>query len=272
MPNARSRPGLVLGAVAYDPKVVTIWEEIRAHIRSEGVPLDVVFFLSYEQQEDALVAGHIDVSWSSPLAHVRIQRRTEGRAIALAMRDTDRDVRSRVVVAATSPVRAVADLDGRRLAVGARDSAQARLLPLHLLAEAGLDLRGVTVVPHELDLGMHGDRPASERAILRAIADGNVDAGCVGEPLWIEELSAGRGGGAALRTIWTSPPYDHCVFDAAPAADPALCQAFAAALFAMSWDDPRHRRALELEGLHQWLPARDSGYAPLRAALARFPI
>ena len=31
---------ILLGAVAYDAKVVTIWESIRAHFQSEGVPLD----------------------------------------------------------------------------------------------------------------------------------------------------------------------------------------------------------------------------------------
>ena len=31
---------IVLGAVAYDPKVVTIWEGIRDHFRGAGVPMD----------------------------------------------------------------------------------------------------------------------------------------------------------------------------------------------------------------------------------------
>jgi hypothetical protein len=35
----------------------------------------------------------------------------------------------------------------------------------------------------------------------------------------------------------------------------------------MRWDDPAHRRLLELEGLKQWLGPREEGYASLRAAL-----
>ncbi|HZE71857.1 MAG TPA: hypothetical protein VE135_20300 [Pyrinomonadaceae bacterium] len=31
---------ILLGAVAYDPKVVTIWEGIREHFLEQGVPLD----------------------------------------------------------------------------------------------------------------------------------------------------------------------------------------------------------------------------------------
>jgi hypothetical protein len=35
----------------------------------------------------------------------------------------------------------------------------------------------------------------------------------------------------------------------------------------MKWDDPRHRRILELEGLKEWLPPRETGYDSLLAAL-----
>ena len=43
--------------------------------------------------------------------------------------------------------------------------------------------------------------------------------------------------------------------------------AFQRALFAMKWENPSHRKLLELEGLREWLPAREEGYASLREAL-----
>ena len=43
--------------------------------------------------------------------------------------------------------------------------------------------------------------------------------------------------------------------------------AFQRALFAMRWDEPAHRRLLELEGLRQWMPPREEGYDSLRRAL-----
>jgi hypothetical protein len=36
----------------------------------------------------------------------------------------------------------------------------------------------------------------------------------------------------------------------------------------MRWDNPVHRRLLELEGLHEWMPPREDGYDSLIAALA----
>ena len=47
-----------VGAVAYDPKVVTIWEGMRRYFHEEAhLPVEVVLFQSYEMQVAALLAG-----------------------------------------------------------------------------------------------------------------------------------------------------------------------------------------------------------------------
>src|SRR4051812_40767577 len=91
-------PSILLSAVAYDAKVVPIWEGIRDHFKSEGVDFDFALFSNYERQVEELLAGHVDIAWNTPLAHVRVQRRTEGKSLSLGMRDSDRDFRAKVVV------------------------------------------------------------------------------------------------------------------------------------------------------------------------------
>ncbi|HUE38607.1 MAG TPA: hypothetical protein VMR29_03840, partial [Candidatus Binatia bacterium] len=71
-----SEEPLLLGAVAYDPKVVSVWEGIRDVLREQGVWLDFALYSNYERLVEELLRGHIDIAWSTPLAHVRIQRRT----------------------------------------------------------------------------------------------------------------------------------------------------------------------------------------------------
>ncbi|PYR96377.1 MAG: phosphate ABC transporter substrate-binding protein, partial [Acidobacteria bacterium] len=39
---------IAVGAVAYDPKVVTIWEMINDFFRARGIPSDYVLFSNYE--------------------------------------------------------------------------------------------------------------------------------------------------------------------------------------------------------------------------------
>lgn len=260
---------LVLGAVAYDPKVVTIWEGIREHFRAQGCPLDFALYSNYERQVEALLAGHVDVAWNTPLAHVRVRRRTAGASLSLGMRDSDRDFRSKVVVRTDAGIRTLADLPGKTLAVGSRDSTQARILPLHFLAEAGVDLARVRVLPFDTDLGKHGDTGTSELDVLAALRDGRAQAGTVGDLVWVNEQAAGRVDAARLGVLFTTPPFDHCMFDALPSLPPSDAEAFRKALFAMVWDDPAHRRLLEMEGLRRWMPPREEGYASLVTALDR---
>ena len=70
----------------------------------------------------------------------------------------------------------------------------------------------------------------------------------------------------ALTEIWTSPPYNHCMFTARPDFEPELEQRFAEALSRMSFDNPRHREVLEAEGLRRWVEPELGGYISLREA------
>jgi len=164
-------------------------------------------------------------------------------------------------------IRRVADLEGKTLAVGSRDSTQARILPLHFLKQAGVELERVNLLPFDTDLGKHGDTGTSELDVLRALAEGRADAGAVGDLVWVNEQAAGRINPQSLEVLMTTPGFDHCMFDAMPDFDDARAEAFTRALFAMQWENPAHRRLLELEGLRQWLPPREEGYESLRRAL-----
>src|SRR5580704_18894804 len=89
---------LLLGAVAYDVKVLTLWEGMREHFRAQGVALELALYSSYERQVEALLGGHLDVAYDDPLAHVRVKRRTDGRSVTLGMRDIDREVTTKILV------------------------------------------------------------------------------------------------------------------------------------------------------------------------------
>src|SRR5271167_5140715 len=124
--NSRSQ-ALRIGAVAYDPKVVTIWEGFKEYFASHGVEIDYILYSTYDSQVDANLAGEIDVAWNSPLAWVKSQLLTRQGCKALAMRDTDRDLTSKIIVRKSSDITTLADLKGKTIATGASDSPQATL-------------------------------------------------------------------------------------------------------------------------------------------------
>ena len=269
--------GVLLGAVAYDPKVVTIWDGFRDWLRGPGdLDFDYVLYSNYERQVTDLVDGRIDVAWNSPLAWVRASRLAAARGVELTpltMRDTDCDLRSVIAVRADSPVTSLADLRGRTVATGAVDSPQATLLPLSLLRSAGLEPgKDVRVKRFDIGVGLHGDHIGGERDAARALfaadpAD-RVDAACMIDG---NLLLFGREGllpAGSVRVLAQTPPYDHCTMTAVGAAgsNPAVSR-FGDLLRGMDYADPGLRQLLDLEGLKEWRPPRLSGYAQLEHAV-----
>jgi ABC-type phosphate/phosphonate transport system substrate-binding protein len=261
---------LVMGAVAYAPKVVTIWEGFKAWFAQEGFAFDYLLYSNYEAQVEAQFAGAIHVGWNSPLAWVRADRmaRAQGKTVrAVAMRDTDRDLRSVIVTRTDGKVRELADLKGRTLGVGAIDSPQATMIPLHHIKLAGLEAgRDFKVRRFDVLGGKHGDHIGGERDAAQALLKGEVDACCMIDG---NHLAFGLDGAlpaGKTQVIASTAPYDHCNFTTSPDAPQDLVKRFAELLLAMRWDDPQVRPLLELEGLKQWLPGRTSGYAQLEKA------
>jgi len=266
-----TEPTLMMGAVAYAPKVVTIWEGFKAFFAQHGLAFDYVLYSNYERQVEAQFDGSIHLAWNSPLAWVRADRiaRAKGQSVqAVAMRDTDCDLHSVIVVRADSKLQTAADLRGKTLGSGAIDSPQATLIPLRHLREQGLVAeRDFTLRRFDVLGGKHGDHIGGERAAAVALLAGEVDACCLIDG---NHLAFGLDGtlpAGNTRIVARTAPYDHCNFTTSPGAPATLIERFTALLMAMRWDDPQVRPLLELEGLREWRVGRTSGYALLERAV-----
>jgi phosphonate transport system substrate-binding protein len=272
METMHNRP-LLLGAVAYDPKVVTIWEGFKEWFSRQGFRFDYALFSGYEAQAEAHLAGHVDVTWDSPLCWVRTRRlaAAQGRtAHSIAMRNTDQDLTSVVLVRADSPIETVDQLAGRTVGVGAIDSPQARLLPLAHLASAGLN-PGTDFAVQRFDVmvNKHGDHVGGERDATKALVAGEVDAACVIDGNHLMFAKEGTISAGAVRVLARTGLYDHCTMTVLDGYDRGVVERFVALLLSMSYDDPEVRPLLKLEGLKEWRVGRTSGYAPLEAAVDR---
>lgn len=259
----------LMGAVAYDPKVVTIWEGFRAWLTGQDFDFDFVLYSNYERQVGDLVDGRLDAAWNSPLAWIRAERLATAAGVqveALLMRDTDRDLRSVVVVREDSGIEDLAGLRGATVATGALDSPQATLLPVSLLRQAGLDPdTDLTLRRHDVGVGLHGDHIGGERDAARALADGDVQAACMVDANHLLFTREGTLRSGSTRILAATDPYDHCNMTVRSGDERAT--RFAELLRAMSFEDPEVRPLLELEGLRVWEEGRTDRYAALDRAV-----
>lgn len=259
-----------VGAVAYDPKVVTIWDGFAAWFTRQGLPLDYVLYSNYERQVEGHFRAEFDVAWNSPLAWIQTERIASARgqqATAFAMRDTDRDLSSVIIALASSPT-SLDQLRGKRIAVGAHDSPQATLIPLAHLADQGIHAgENIDVIVFDALPGKHGDHVGGERDAVKALMRGEVSAACIIDANLLAFAKEGTLPSGAVQMLARTAPYDHCVFTSlGEAGDPRLAR-FRELLLGQRWEDPEVRALLELEGLRQWKEGRTTGFAQLGRAV-----
>lgn len=259
---------VIVGAVLYDPKVSVIWDIIRDFFEENGCPIDVVFYTNYELQVTSLVQGHIDIAWNSPLAWLDTVRQTNGRCRAIAMRDTDRDRVSHWIVRTDSDIKSLHDLKGKTVAVGALDSPQAKLIPLAMLQQSGLDLqRDVVVKRFDVLVGKHGDHIGGELDAFRSLQSGEAAASALLDLNFVAWQANGTIDPSRFRILATTPKFDHCVFAVRDDFPQDVEQPWLKVLFSMQYDNPRHREMMDMEGLKEWKPGRTTGFDPLAAAV-----
>ncbi|HET7832055.1 MAG TPA: PhnD/SsuA/transferrin family substrate-binding protein [Gallionella sp.] len=266
-----TRP-LIMGAVTYAPKVVTIWDGFREYFRRRNFAFDYLLYSNYERQVEAQFDGTIDIAWNSPLAWLRAQRmaRARGQTVrAVAMRNTDRDLTSVLVVRNDSGIAVPKDLYMKTVGFGAIDSPQANLIPRDHLRTQGL-VAGCDYKARRFDVlsGKHGNHTGGEREAAWALMTGEIAAAWMVD---VNHLAFSREGllpAHSTRIVARTGPYDHCNFTESPDAPRELVDRFTELLLEMSWNDPEVRPLMELKGLKAWHAGRTSGYALLERAVA----
>jgi ABC-type phosphate/phosphonate transport system substrate-binding protein len=104
--------------------------------------------------------------------------------------------------------------------------------------------------------------------VLRAVLNGEADAGAVGSPFWAGVLSGQLVPAGAVESIWSSPHYHHCMFTARVGLPSEETTRFTDALYRMN-GQTHLRPILDAEGLKEWVPPHTEGYGSLREAAFR---
>lgn len=101
------------------------------------------------------------------------------------MRDTDCDRCTHFVVRKASGIAALADLGGKTIAMGAKDSPQATLIPTEFLRASGLEAgKHYQVQRFDVLVGKHGDHIGGELDAFNHLASGKAAASTMLDLNW----------------------------------------------------------------------------------------
>jgi phosphonate transport system substrate-binding protein len=261
---------LILGAVAYDPKVVTIWDGFQTWFARRGLAFDIVLYTNYERQVRSASARRYPRRVEFAVGVARNPAR--GTGVRQACRG-DRHARHRSGPdqsrrgAQRWPDNAgrAAWQAGRRRRGGltagdahsargsrwrrrrggasrraGRQARRSRRRRTRRRACARRRHRGRCVHARWKSSGVHARWHVASRRRARVAPDGRV------------------------RSLQLHGARRFTVLDDAPAS----IATFRELLLGMSYEDPDVRPLLDLEGLRAWRPGRVSGYAALERAVA----
>jgi ABC-type phosphate/phosphonate transport system substrate-binding protein len=257
-----------IGAVAYSPGVVTVFNDLRRYLNDRKFASDYVLYSNYDALVSALARREIDIAWNTPLAHAQYHVRSGGASRTLVMRDVDCNVRSVLVTRADSSIESLADLAGKRLILGSADAAEATVLPVHYLKKQMLDFDSMTIVSLDKEVDFKGNPCCSPLHVVEALIGGRGDAGIITESVW-KAAEAAQSGKPGLKAIWTSVPFSHCVFTAAKDFDETRAKRFTDLMTAMKPADSACREIMRLEGTQKWVAGSPAGFADLIEALCQ---
>jgi ABC-type phosphate/phosphonate transport system substrate-binding protein len=255
-----------IGAVAYSPAAVTIFEGLTGYLTKNGLPSDYVLYSNYDSLVVALQRREIDIAWNTPLAHAKFHVQNQCSSQTLVMRDVDVGVRSVVVALADSGIKSPEDLAGKRLVLGSSQAAEATVLPLLFLKKEGFDLSKVKVVSLDGEVDSQGNPCDSPQHVLQALRSGRGDAGIITAALWnrVKQEPLARG---ALQHVWISPRFSHCVFTAAATFDQSRASQFTKLMLEMDPNDRATMDVMRLEGTKKWVVGTAEGFNDLVDAL-----
>jgi phosphonate transport system substrate-binding protein len=255
-----------IGAVAYSPAAVTIFQGLTRYLNKNGLTSDYVLYSNYDALVAALDKGEIDIAWNTPLAHAQYHVKNQCSSQTLVMRDVDVGVRSVLVARAGSKIKSLSDLASKKLVLGSSQAAEATILPLHFLKKEGMDLSKLQLISLDAEVDGQGNPCASPQHVLKALLAGRGDAGIITTDLWnhVKDQPAVRD---SLVQVWTSPPFSHCVFTASAKFDPDRASRFTKLMEAMDPSERETTDVMRLEGTKKWLPGSGNGFKDLVEAL-----
>lgn len=225
--------------------------------RTLGMKVEFTPVNDYPAAVEALVGKQVDLVWFGGFTFVQASLRSGGKVIPIAQREEDTQFRSVFIAQTDSGIKSLADLKGRQVSFGSASSTSGHLMPRSFLLAANIDPdRDFKRVAYS---GAHD-------ATIASVVGGRVDAAALDITVWRKFVADKKVDTARVDVFFTTPPYFNYNWAVHADMPAALRERIAAALLALSMDNPEGKEILTLNRATKYIPTRAENYKGLEAA------
>jgi phosphonate transport system substrate-binding protein len=237
-------------------RVLASGDELAALLTERtGLQFETMMATSYEAVVASLGVGRVQVAWLPPMAYLFAHQRNGDQVLMKVVRHGKPTYRGEIVVKADSPLKAIGDLKGRRLAFVEQSSASGYLYPRALLLQNGVNP----------DVDLKVSFAGSHDAALLALVKGSVDAACCFEDARLKLAGSSVPGiMQATRVLAYTPEIPADNVTVAKSLDPAVARRIGDGLLALAQDAKGKQVLMDLYEVEGLVPAVDSDYDPVR--------
>ena len=219
--------------------------------RELGMKVQFTPVVDYAATVEGLAAKKLDLVWYGGFTSVQAVRRTNGTAKRLVLRQEDAEFKSVFVSRPGPGIKSLADLKGKTFAFGSVGSTSGHLMPRYFLLQANLN--------PERDFKQVAYSGAHDATALWVEA-GKVEAGALNFLVWDKLVQTKKVDLTKVNVFSTTPPYVDYVWTARGELDPGLQEKIAAAFLKLDYNNPEHRRLLDLHRTKKYIRANDADW------------
>jgi len=221
-----------------------------------GVPVKFTPVVDYAATVEGLAANKLDMVWYGGLTSVQAARMAKG-SRRVIMRKEDTAFKSQFITRKDTGVRELKDLKGKTFSFGSVSSTSGHLMPRFYLMKAGIN--------PEKDFSKFSFSGAHD-ATAAWVEAGRVDAGALNFLVWDKLVNTKKVDTDKVVVFWTTPPYVDYVWTVRAGLDKSLVEKIFRAFLKLDYQNPEHKKLLDLHRTKGYTQARDEQWKSLEDA------
>jgi phosphonate transport system substrate-binding protein len=225
--------------------------------RELGIKVQFTPVVDYAATVEGLAAKKLDLVWYGGFTSVQAVRRTGGTARRLALRQEDAEFKSVFVARPGSGIQSLRDLGGKTFTFGSVGSTSGHLMPRFFMLQSGIN--------PERDLKQVAYSGAHDATALW-VESGKVEAGALNFLVWDKLVQQKKIDPSKVNVFYTTPPYVDYVWTARGDLDQGIRDKITAAFLKLDYQNPEHRRLLDLHRTTKYIRADDADWKGIEQA------